>query len=432
MKKKWIGILTASALAMALCIGCGKEASVSDSETGNAPTKENSQEEEPGKAVQKAEIKLALAEAKITGQGANADGEMADTAYDADLNAVVNMGTSSNVVYMVPDDADGTWDIYLEVSKAAMGIGSTPVSIVVGSGQEYVKPVDVVSCAEDRSDLYDMGKFLMAENISLQAGDTITVHGKTGFERVLEDGKVESMLSSVGDVYLYPADAAVAVGYDGKVEEEQETDVDDPLSGLNIVWMGSSVTYGLMSGGYSMADEIEARHAATECQKYAISATTLVNESDSSYVARMQEISKDMDVDLVIVQLSTNDATGGKPLGSLGDGKELKDFDDATIIGAIEYLIVYSRETWGCPVVFYTGTYFESEEYASMVDALMQIQEKWDIGIVDLWNNKKMKTLYDTDEYHSYMSDPVHPTRDGYVKWWTPEFEKQLSKYLKK
>ena len=45
-----------------------------------------------------------------------------------------------------------------------------------------------------------------------------------------------------------------------------------------------------------------------------ISATTLVNGDESSYVARLKRIPKDRIPDLVVVQLSTNDATTGIPI----------------------------------------------------------------------------------------------------------------------
>ena len=67
-----------------------------------------------------------------------------------------------------------------------------------------------------------------------------------------------------------------------------------------------------------------------------------------------------------------------------------------------------------------------------MVDALLEIQQKWDIGIVYLWNNSDMTAVYNSDLYHSYMGDEVHPVRDGYVKWWTPEFENSLTDILSK
>ena len=83
----------------------------------------------------------------------------------------------------------------------------------------------------------------------------------------------------------------------------------------------SADTESVSAGGhYSMVDAIEDNHPGTVCEKYAISATTLVNQSDDSYVARLKLIPKDRTPDLIVVQLSTNDATTNKPFGEIAEG----------------------------------------------------------------------------------------------------------------
>ena len=65
-----------------------------------------------------------------------------------------------------------------------------------------------------------------------------------------------------------------------------------------------------------------------------------------------------------------------------------------------------------------------------MVDLLLKIQEKWDIGVIDLFNNPDMTAIYDTEQYWTYMFDDVHPTRAGYVEWWTPVIDAALVEYM--
>lgn len=446
MKKKVVSMLLCASMVLTLFAGCGngqtdnntpegndtqvegEEDSGEGSTDGEESTDDEGTDDVQNEANEAQEIVLAAADATVTGQGINAESQIVDTVYVSDLHAVTNMGTDSTITYTVSEGVEGNYDIYLDISKSPYAYGTTPVSVIVNGDKEYVRPAAIVSCAPDYSDLFAMGKFLMAENVTLAAGDTLMVHGKAGFE-IEYGGNTVSTLSSIGDMYLYPVGTAVAVGYDGGVmPQEEATDASDPLSGKTLVWLGSSVTFG--SGGYTMADAIADNHAATKCLKYAISGTTLVNESPSSYVERMKEIDTDMDIDMLIVQLSTNDATTGKPMGSLSDSENLEDFDDTTIIGAIEYIIAYARDTWNCPVVFYTGSYFESQEYGDMVQALLDIQEKWDMGVIDLWNDEEMTALYGSDEYYTYMSeDGIHPLREGYVSWWTPKFEAYLSEF---
>ena len=387
-------------------------------------------------------VTLAAAEAVVAGQGISPAGEEADTTFDSEVGEIVNFGTDSTITFTVPEGVEGTFDIYMNVGKASVPEGSkartprgsTVAAMSVAGGDAYAVPMALVGCSEDPQDLYSLGLFEMRENVELKAGDTITLTGIAGNQRPdpKDPEKMITHMPPFGDMVLYPAGSEVAVGYDGgAVPEGKEADPKDVLSGLNIAWLGSSVTYGAASDGYSMADAMEDAHAATKSWKYAISGTTLVNEDASSYVARMHQIDPSLPLDLFVVQLSTNDAQGKKPLGELGESMDPADFDDTTITGAMETIIAYVKETWGCPVFFYSGTHFDSPEYQEMVDRMLEIRDKWGIGVVDLWNNEEMTAVTEKEEEISkLMGDPVHPFRDGYVNWWLPEFEKAFTEYF--
>lgn len=329
--------------------------------------------------------------------------------------------------------------MYLTVSKVLAAFSSQPFTFTINDGDTFSVPVDLQVPADspasykedgdyDKGSITDSGRFLIKQSLELKAGDTIKVTCAFGCKAPTLKGMV---FPYVGDVLLAPAGSEVATGYDNTVKTVPEADPSDPLAGLNIIWLGSSVTYGAQAGGhYSMVDAIQDNHPGTVCEKYAISATTLVNEKEDSYVGRMKLISKDETPDLFVVQLSTNDATTGKPMGEVTDSTDPADFDDTTIAGAIETIISYVQETFGCPVVFYTGTYTEKENYDQMVDLLLQIQEKWGIGVVDMFHNEEMTAVYGTDLYNEYMHDEVHPFRKGYVEWWTPVIEEYLTEYI--
>ena len=335
------------------------------------------------------------------GKGVSAENKKAPTAYDPEHRMITCLAKDGKVTYTVPEGIDGTFDVYLTISKIMAQFTSQPFSY---------------------------GRFLICRDLTLKTGDTFTVVANYGAKA----GNLKGMVfPSVGDLTLAPAGAAVSTGYDYTVKALADPDPDDPLSGLNIIWVGSSVTYGAQAGGhYSMVDAIADNHPGTVCEKYAISATTLVNGDESSYVARLKRIPKDRTPDLVVVQLSTNDATTGKPFGEIAEGKDPASFDDTTIAGAIETIISYVEDTFHCPVVFYTGTYCVKENYAEMVDLLLKIQEKWGIGVIDMYHNEEMTAVYGTDLYNTYMYDEVHPYRIGYVEWWTPVIEQGLQDYL--
>ena len=202
------------------------------------------------------------------------------------------------------------------------------------------------------------------------------------------------------------------------------------LEGKTFYFLGSSVTYGSNSGGKSMADFIAERNNCTTV-KEAVSGTTLVTSNDNSYVYRLlntTKFDKNAKVDHFIVQLSTNDAGQNKPLGSVSNSKNLEDFDTTTVIGAMEYIICYVQNTWNCPVTFYTGTMYNNNNYVQMIMALYDLEEKWGIGVIDMFFDLEMCSL-PTADYNRYMSDTVHPNALGYEKWWTPVFEKHLKSY---
>lgn len=214
--------------------------------------------------------------------------------------------------------------------------------------------------------------------------------------------------------------------------ENIQPHTESPLKGKTIIYLGSSVTYGSDSIGVSFVEYID-RLDGTTSVKEAVSGTTLVTKDDasgSSYIPRMKTINPDIPADAFICQLSTNDATRHMPLGTISEGFELADFDTETVAGAIEYIIAYAGKTWHCPVLFYTGTRFDCKEYGEMVKLLLEIQKKWKIGVIDLWNDVALNAISEKD-YNLYMSNPIHPTQAGYLLWWVPAMETYLYEFLK-
>jgi len=200
------------------------------------------------------------------------------------------------------------------------------------------------------------------------------------------------------------------------------------LDGKTIVWLGSSVTRGYGSNGYTMADGIAAKHNGTVCEKYAVDGTTLVNESSTSYVARMKnEIDTNKKIDIFVLQLSTNDATNRKTIGEVSTSTDIEDFNDKTVVGAMETIIAYVKNTWNCPIVIYTSPKYSNTHYEQMVQKTYDVVKKWNIGLIDLWTDPDM-----TPAKAGYMKDAIHPTRLGYDNLWTPKFEAYLAEYLRK
>ena len=203
-----------------------------------------------------------------------------------------------------------------------------------------------------------------------------------------------------------------------------------PLEGKHILFLGSSVTYGAASQGVSFADDIAAQNGCT-ITKEAVSGTTLVDSGPDPYISRLKKLDTETAADLFVCQLSTNDATQKKELGNVSESFDRGDFDTKTVAGAIEYIISYAKETWGCPVVFYTNPQYSSAEYAAMVELLHAVQEKWDITVIDLWSDRDFNAITQ-EQRELYLADAIHPTKAGYLEWWTPYMEKVLCETIRK
>lgn len=208
--------------------------------------------------------------------------------------------------------------------------------------------------------------------------------------------------------------------------ENVEKDADSALTGKHLIFLGSSVTYGSAAKGVSFADYIAVRNGCT-ITKEAVSGTTLVDSGIGFYISRLKKLDTGMTADLFLCQLSTNDASQGKPLGKISESFDCEAFDTSTVAGAIEYIIAYARQTWSCPVLFYTNPRYSSEQYAAMVDLIAEIADKWDIGVIDLWSDSAFNSI--TEEQRAlYMVDSIHPSQAGYLEWWTPYMEEILIK----
>lgn len=189
--------------------------------------------------------------------------------------------------------------------------------------------------------------------------------------------------------------------------------------GQTVLCLGSSVTRGLAAGNVSFADYI-ARRSGCNFIKEAVSASTLAGRGRRSYIARLERHpAVNRGIDCFLCQLSTNDATFKSDPGDVSDSFDIASFDTGTTVGAMEYIIAFAKKTWDCPVVFFTGTKYDNPRYHRLVNLLLELRDKWGIEVIDLWHNREMNRV-SPDDYKFYMNDGVHPTKAGYLEWWTP------------
>lgn len=193
------------------------------------------------------------------------------------------------------------------------------------------------------------------------------------------------------------------------------------LTGKKICFLGSSVTYGFVANGVSFADILAEKYGCVSV-KYAVNGTTLVDNGADSYVSRMKNIDKAQRFDLFVCQLSTNDASRNMPIGEVGDDSP------ETICGAINFIAAYVKNTFGCPLVFYTNPYYENERYKAMVSALLEISRKRNFIVIDLFDDFTLRSAIAADRAE-LMADDIHPTLKGYERL-TPIFAKYIGSLI--
>lgn len=142
----------------------------------------------------------------------------------------------------------------------------------------------------------------------------------------------------------------------------------------NVIFLGSSVTYGFASDGVSFADFLQEKYGFNMI-KEAVSGTTLADKDDQSYVSRLKTIDAN-ECDLFVCQLSTNDANLDLPL---------KDIEDA-----IDYIIDYVKKKWNCQIAFYTNPKYESAQYDAMVELMKKKENEEQIVLLNMWDDEEI------------------------------------------
>lgn len=200
-----------------------------------------------------------------------------------------------------------------------------------------------------------------------------------------------------------------------------------PLRGKTILCLGSSISSGFSSGGVSFLDYLGRIDGCRIIQE-TVSATTLADRGHYSYLKRLRRRMARMGQppDYFICQLSTNDATFRSVPGKISRSRRPEDFDVSTTVGGIEAVLATVREAWDCPVIFYTAARYDNPRYHKLVNLLVELREKWDFTLLDLWHDTAFNAL-SPEERALYMNDAIHPTMAGYLRWWLPQFERVLA-----
>ena len=107
--------------------------------------------------------------------------------------------------------------------------------------------------------------------------------------------------------YSWAFEPALHIGNDPRYFNCVGCEQDSPLKKKKILFLGSSVTRGACSLGVSFADMLRRKYDFLMI-KDVVDGTLLVEKGESSYISRLKKYTRSSNIDLLVVQLSTNDS----------------------------------------------------------------------------------------------------------------------------
>ena len=180
---------------------------------------------------------------------------------------------------------------------------------------------------------------------------------------------------------------------------------------MKVFFLGSSITYGYAAGGYSFADYVN-EHSDYEVVKEAVSGTTLSNCLPDSYYERLLKRGAE-GARVLLVQLSTNDASKGVALGGVDS------IDPKTSCGAINRIIDFGIDN-GCRVGFYATPVLGDDSFFAPIEGAMEmISAQRGVPFLDLNKDEKLKNLCGKPGYYA---DDIHPSKRGHIELFGPKF----------
>lgn len=310
--------------------------------------------------------------------------------------------------------------------------------------------------AKDKANHYSMADMYENDYIKM----SYKYHNKTDFvtRENIYLRKVENVTNNedgVGGYYQYYDDKVMLDGngsglftvYNNDTKLFEET-FSYTVKG-SYIQLSEPVGYLFSFFGHFYKGNLVYKHAQdgnslSEHEKYTASGE-LINP-DTNYCVRLRDAikaHKDEHVDTVIIQLSTNDVgnyidsrgSAGEhvPFGQVSpdDIRKSEQLDTQTSLGALEWLIAKSIETWGCKVVVYTCHMSSSEytifknnnyditkvktDYAELYNGCLDVAKKWKCGLIDLFASKDANIALHEDSARC-LSDSLHLVPLGYEK----------------
>lgn len=142
-----------------------------------------------------------------TAEGLSLRNTLEPMTYDAEHDLIVNVADGAAIVFTVPEDAAGTFDLYLTFSKSLAPYSSQPFIFHVNDERAFSVPVDADApdgTTHDADLLLTKGQALIRSGLALSAGDRITVTAAFGARGI---SQLATCYPAVGDLLLIPVES---------------------------------------------------------------------------------------------------------------------------------------------------------------------------------------------------------------------------------
>lgn len=230
------------------------------------------------------------------------------------------------------------------------------------------------------------------------------------------------------DDMLHP-EALVADGeYMGLLEELRRYTY---LKGKSLLSFGDSIMFGAGSGGHGLAEVIAEKYGMT-AKDHSVSGATFGIFTGRSHIADQIKyaVNAGDTADLIMINGGTNDAIHVSK-GKISDSTQLKDFDEKTFAGGMEYAMALLEKYYSDTPVLYIRAHnmvlYDDEKEPDYGVTALKIAKKWSVPIVDIYEDTDFNTEdeYLSEKYTLYReeflrSDSIHPTALGYAKYYLP------------
>lgn len=207
------------------------------------------------------------------------------------------------------------------------------------------------------------------------------------------------------------------------------------LKNKSIALDGDSICYGAdYLGGYG---KIIADNNNMTYTNQAVSGGTIATGTTNSDGTNRHWISTNIDnmpknVDYVLIEGGFNDYANNVPLGTYTQYFDLdkNTYDTTTFYGALDYLftsLVDEFVSQGVKIAFLIQHKINriafvnnnlNLTYESYYEAITKMCNKYAIPVIDLYKNSGFDTYFTSLKSYTYNNDGVHPTEDGYKKYY--------------